>query len=60
MMVASALLGGYVARALAKDWPSASPPATVARFKNETEFQWKNTHAFVPTCPRMVCLVLRR
>ncbi|WP_297391155.1 hypothetical protein [Acidiferrobacter sp.] len=61
-MALMAAAGGYVGRALAKAWPAASPPATVARFKNETEFQWSNVVAFTPgNCPRgMVCLVLRR
>ena len=62
MMVASALLGGYVGHALAKDWPAANPPATIARFPGETEFQWGNTVAFIPgNCPSgQVCVVLRR
>ena len=61
-MALMAATGVYVGHALAKAWPAASPPATVARFKNETEFQWSNVVAFTPgNCPRgMVCLVLRR
>ncbi len=61
-MVLMAAMGIYVGHALAKAWPADDPPATIARFPGETEFQWGNTVAFLPgNCPKgRVCIVLRR
>ena len=43
-------------------WPAASPPALVANFGKEAEFQWDNTSAFTPSnCPQgRVCVVLKK
>ncbi|MDA8390867.1 MAG: hypothetical protein M0Z76_09095 [Gammaproteobacteria bacterium] len=61
-MILMAAIGAYVGHALAKAWPADNPPATIARFPGETEFQWGNTVAFLPgNCPRgRVCIVIRR
>lgn len=60
VMAAIGIWVGY--RLAPKDWPAASPPALVARFKGETEFQWENTNAFTPgACPQgRVCVVLKK
>ena len=43
-------------------WPTASPPTLVATFGKKIEFQWNNTHAFIPeNCPQgKACIVLKK
>ena len=58
-----AVMGGWVGYQLApRAWPATSPPSLVANFPGETEFQWDNTHAFIPRdCPPgQVCVVLKK
>ena len=63
IVVLTALWSGWVGHDLAPaSWPAASPPAVVARFHGETEYQWVNTNAGIdPQCPPgRICLVLKK
>lgn len=59
----AALVSGWAGYSLAPvSWPAASPPAVIAQFQDETEYQWVNTNAGIePQCPpNRICLVLKK